>query len=354
MDSVPGGFDIVGVAPEARIYMYKALDCAGQSVGDTIISAMSQAYEDKVDIVNMSIGSGTLSFNGEVDPLVDITKKLTDAGIAIIVAMANDASGTPYGQNLYTEQWPSTEPTAIGVGAISNTDFPLVYSAEDSTGTIIQYASIYPLNFTDRADVYILDNGCDSSEWETALSTIKDVNNTIIAFGANIPGQSCQATGAGSWHGSPIAPVYIMAFNAPTTNPVNSAQQDPYLSSYDTPSQGFFGTTEFININAVDGAKFSSNYASSGGYLKYKLNFKNSSFTSVPQQAGGLMDYYSDFGPTWHAYLLKPQISAPGGHVLSTWPLGPLGSYVLVSQGDTACSRRYGNLLYFADGCLAS
>jgi hypothetical protein len=26
---------------------------------------------------------------------------------------------------------------------------------------------------------------------------------------------------------------------------------------------------------------------------------------------------------------------------------------LLVSQGDTACSRRYGNLLYFADGCLA-
>lgn len=29
MDSIPGGFDIVGVAPEASIYMYKALDCGG-------------------------------------------------------------------------------------------------------------------------------------------------------------------------------------------------------------------------------------------------------------------------------------------------------------------------------------
>lgn len=199
MDSVPGGFDIVGVAPEASIYMYKALDCDGHSVGDTIISALSQAYDDKVDIVSMSIGAGTQSFSGAVDPLADIIKKLTDAGIAVIVAMANDAAGTPYSPNLYSEQWPSTETTAIGVGAISNTDFPLVYSAEDSNGSTIQYASVYPLNVSDGLDVYLLDNGCDSNDWTTALSTIKDINNTIIAFGANLAGQGCKATSAGSW-----------------------------------------------------------------------------------------------------------------------------------------------------------
>ncbi|TVY93472.1 Minor extracellular protease [Lachnellula willkommii] len=345
MDSVPGGFDIVGVAPEATIYMYKALDCAGHSVGDTIISALSQAYEDKVDIVSMSIGAGTQSFSGAVDPLADITKKLTDAGIAVIVAMANDAVGTPYSPNLYSEQRPSTETTAIGVGAISNTDFPLVYSAEDSTGSTIQYASVYPLNVSNGVDVYLLDNGCDSHDWTTALSTIEDINNTIIAFGANLAGQGCKATSAGSWTESSITPVYIMAYNGPTTNPVNSSQEDPYLSAYDTPSQGFFGTTQFINVNSVYGAEFTSNYASSGGYGKYKLNFKSSNFTSAPQPSGGLMDYYSDFGPTWHDYTLKPQISAPGGHVLSTWPLGPLGGYAILSGTSMATP--------YISGCFA-
>lgn len=346
MDSVPDGFDVVGVAPEATMYMYKALDCSGHSVGDTIVSAMLQAYDDKVDIVSMSIGAGPQSFNGDPDPLADITKKLTDAGIAVIVAMANDASGSPYARNLYSEQWPSTEPTAIGVGAISNTVFPLVYAAEDSAGTTIQYASVYPLKFPDGADVYIMDNGCDGDEWNTVLTTIKDINSTIIAFAVNAPGQSCSSTSAGGWtSSSKLSPVYIMAFNSATKNPVNSAQEDPYLSAYDTPSQGFFGATQFININAADGAKFSSNYASAGGYGKYKLKFKSSSFTSVPQPTGGLMDYYSDFGPTWHDYILKPQLSAPGGHVLSTWPLGPLGGYVILSGTSMATP--------YISGCFA-
>lgn len=337
MDSVPGSFDIVGVAPEASIYMYKALDCDGHSVGDTIMSAMSQAFEDKVDILSMSIGAGPQSFSGVIDPLADITKKLTDAGIAVVVAAANDAAGSPYAQELYSEQWPSTESSAIAVGAISNTVFPLVYLAEDSEGANLDYASVYPLNFPSGADVYVLNNGCDSSQWNSALSAITDVNNTIIAFPVNIPGQGCQATSAaGSWKSSVVAPVYIMAFNTATKNPINSAQEDPYLSSYDTPSQGYFGTTQFININAADGATFSSNYASSGGYGKYKLTFKSTSFKSVPQQTGGLMDYYSDFGPTWHDYTFKPQISAPGGHVLSTWPLGPLGGYVILSGTSMA------------------
>jgi subtilisin family serine protease len=48
------------------------------------------------------------------------------------------------------------------------------------------------------------------------------------------------------------------------------------------------------------------------------------------------MDYYSSFGPTWHDYNLKPQVSAPGGHVLSTWPLGPLGRYAILSGTSMA------------------
>ena len=33
---------------------------------------------------------------------------------------------------------------------------------------------------------------------------------------------------------------------------------------------------------------------------------------------------------------MKPQIAAPGGHVLSTWPLGVLGSYCILSGTSMA------------------
>ena len=79
-----------------------------------------------------------------------------------------------------------------------------------------------------------------------------------------------------------------------------------------------------------------TNYAAAGGYTKYKLKFTSSSFISVPQPSGGMMDYYSSFGPVWHTYDMKPQIAVPGGHVLSTWPLGILGSYCILSGTSMA------------------
>lgn len=81
MNSVPGSFDIVGVAPEATLYAYKALDCNGHGGSDNILAAMLKAQEDGVSIVSMSLGVGAQSFNGDIDPLAAVTKKLTDAGI---------------------------------------------------------------------------------------------------------------------------------------------------------------------------------------------------------------------------------------------------------------------------------
>jgi subtilisin family serine protease len=48
------------------------------------------------------------------------------------------------------------------------------------------------------------------------------------------------------------------------------------------------------------------------------------------------MDYYSSWGPAWRSCNLKPQISSPGGRVLSTWPLGPLGGYAILSGTSMA------------------
>lgn len=132
MESIPDGFDIVGVAPEAEIYAYKALDCNGSGDSDNILKAMLMAKDDGVDIVSMSIGIGAQSFNGDVNPLAEATKSLTDAGIAVVIAMSNDVGRGSVQSALYAEEWPSTEPSAIAVGAIANKDFPLVYSAVDS------------------------------------------------------------------------------------------------------------------------------------------------------------------------------------------------------------------------------
>jgi hypothetical protein len=114
MDSVPGSFDIVGVAPEATIYMYKALDCTGGGGSDTIMAAMQKAYEDRVDLISMSIGitQENAGWDGG-DPLADVTQSITNAGIAVVVAMSNDVGASPNGNDIYTERWPRYVVTSI-------------------------------------------------------------------------------------------------------------------------------------------------------------------------------------------------------------------------------------------------
>jgi subtilisin family serine protease len=116
MDSVPGSFDIVGVAPEATIYMYKALDCTGGGGSDTIMAAMLKAYEDGVDLISMSIGitQENAGWDGG-DPLADVTQSITNAGIAVVVAMSNDVGASPNGNDIYTERWPRHVVTSIFV-----------------------------------------------------------------------------------------------------------------------------------------------------------------------------------------------------------------------------------------------
>lgn len=333
MNSVSPGFDIVGVAPEATLYMYKALDCLGQGGSDQMLAAMLQAQIDGVHLVSMSVGLGPQSIAGDtVDPIADVTKKLTDAGIAVIVAAANDAGPGKYSAFLYDEQWPSTEPSAIGVGATANKDFPVVYSAVDSKGSTIKYASVWPIDLPEGADVFMVSNGCDTDAWITALEVVTDVNNTVFAFNigdGTTEGQLCQGLHVAGWKSASQQPVYLMGYN--TANP------DPFWNVYDVPSQGYFGDDiQYTNVNVDDGVTLAANYDSAGGYGKYKLKFPSKSFQSVAQVTGGYMDYYSDFGPTWHTYNLKPQIAAPAGHTLSTWPLGSLGGYAILSGTSMA------------------
>lgn len=326
MDSVPGGFDLEGVAPEASVYMYRVLDCDESGGGsDVVMSALIKAYEDGVDLVSMSLGFGIPPIDGEPDPIATTVAQLYNAGIAVIVAVANDASWNSMTNELYMAEWPSSDPNAIGVGAVSNTDYPLVYSSVDTLGKTLHYASNYPLNITSFASVYILQDGCDFEEWGGILSSLNgtNVNETIFAFEVN---SECTALDAGATAISLANPPYILAFNENTTN--------PYLAEYDIPSPGYFGSANFIYLNYADGLTLNQNYEKAGGFPRYKLSFHSNEFISNAQASGSMIAYYSDFGPVRYTYDLKPEISAPGGHILSTWPLGQYGDYCVL-QGTS-------------------
>src|SRR5699024_8031433 len=70
---------VVGVAPDATIGAYRVFGCTGSTTSDIMLSAMELAYEDEMDVVNMSIGSGWSSWDQY--PTAVASNWLVDSGI---------------------------------------------------------------------------------------------------------------------------------------------------------------------------------------------------------------------------------------------------------------------------------
>ncbi|KAL8341889.1 hypothetical protein RB601_005296 [Gaeumannomyces tritici] len=332
----PDGLPVTGVAPEASIFMYRIFDCNGRAPGtDYIIAAMLRGIQDKVDVLSLSLSIGATPATGLGDPLADIIKRVTDAGVAVIIAIANDAGPSPFSRNIYTQEFPSTEPTAIAVGSVANQDFPLLYNMTDSVGNTIQYASIWPIKVPEL-EVIVVSDPCSIASWRDAVSGVsaQRLNQTIYAFEVS---EDCRSADA-IYAAQRSMPPFIMGYGV--------ASQNPYAEPYSLPPQSRLGTSHFIQLSTLDGDRLRAGLATAGKGNNYTVKFPaQSSFSSAPQITGGRMDYYSSFGPLRLTYDLKPQISAPGGNILSTFPLGELGGYAIMSGTSMATP--------FLAGCYA-
>jgi subtilisin family serine protease len=49
-------YNVTGVAPEASLYQYRIFGCTGASSDDLVIMAMQRAFNDGVDVINLSLG----------------------------------------------------------------------------------------------------------------------------------------------------------------------------------------------------------------------------------------------------------------------------------------------------------
>jgi len=97
---------VIGIAPNADLYVAKILGDNGEGSIDAIIQGIAYAVHNKVDIISMSLGC-------EVDPGPNLHRAIKyayDQGIIIVAATGNEAHGI---------DWPAVYDEVISVGAIS-------------------------------------------------------------------------------------------------------------------------------------------------------------------------------------------------------------------------------------------
>ena len=99
---------INGVAPDAKIIAYRALGPGGSGTTEQVLSAIDQAIEDKVDVLNLSLGN---NINGPDLPISLAINKAVEKGITAVTSSGNS------GPNKWTVGSPGTATKAISVGA---------------------------------------------------------------------------------------------------------------------------------------------------------------------------------------------------------------------------------------------
>ncbi|AZB40907.1 peptidase S8 [Bacillus sp. FJAT-42376] len=99
---------VKGIAPEASLYIYRALGPGGMGTSEWIIAAIDRAVRDKVDVLNLSLGNDV---NGPDWPTSLALNRAVDKGIIAVAAGGNS------GPEKWTLGSPGTAEKAISVGA---------------------------------------------------------------------------------------------------------------------------------------------------------------------------------------------------------------------------------------------
>ena len=98
-----------GIAPEAMIRAYRVFGCGGSATADVIVAAIDMAVADKVDVINMSLGS-PFGRNDDLDSVA--TNNAVAAGVVVVASSGNSGPGA------YITGSPSAADRAISVAAM--------------------------------------------------------------------------------------------------------------------------------------------------------------------------------------------------------------------------------------------
>jgi minor extracellular serine protease Vpr len=107
-----------GVAPDASLISYKVFTNKSKSTGsDAILFSLEQAFLDKCDVVNLSLGR---DFGWTEDPLAIACDRATEAGIIVVASAGNDGK-RDLNYNLFPIHTPGTGLKAISVASSDET-----------------------------------------------------------------------------------------------------------------------------------------------------------------------------------------------------------------------------------------
>lgn len=267
--------ELLGVAPNASIYAYRALGPGGFGTSIQVIAAMEEAVKDGVDVMNLSLGN---TVNGPDYPTSKAVNEAAKHGVAVVVANGNA------GPTDWTVGAPATATSALSVGAYQpSSQVPYLY--EPSARRKIQLS---PLTFSlpwDLTRDYQIVADENETNVQGKIGLIKQMDKPVVDNVLKLRDDGAVA---------------VIIYNIKPNN------------------QEWLAGLQEANIDipiAIISTK-------DGRWIDKHIQEKEAYFKNEQQMRDGTIASFSSRGPVTVNWMLKPDIIAPGVNILSTVPGG--------------------------------
>lgn len=313
-DQENGG--VVGVAPDAQIFAMQVFGDTGSAYNDDIIRAVEDSVKLGADILNLSLG-GTAGFYDDADYLQKALAYAEKNGVVVCVAAGNDGSSSADGADgdYNTNDWgvidtgavssPATYPGALSVASVDNAYLRgksvTISSGEDTvySGVVTDFSKGNHTDWSSLGEVPILEFGYGDlfEDIFPKLSTLPEGPYVaLVQRGKDISFEDKINYLMGMAHASAV-----IVYNNEATDQVPANVSAESASQYTA-----------MMVSGSTGAKLME-LVQAGA----TVSFDGLHDVVYPNEAtGGKVSTFSSWGST-PTLDIKPEISAPGGNILS-------------------------------------
>lgn len=288
---------IKGVAPEATLLGYRVLGPDGGTTED-VVAGIERAVQDGADVMNLSLGN---SLN---NPDWATSIALDWAMAEGVVAVTSNGNAGP---NNWTVGSPGTSRDAISVGA---TQLPYnVYTSVLSTSEGVSYPTAKVMGFPSDEELLAL-NGEEYEFVYVGLGAEADF------VGKDLTGKIALISRGG------------FAFVDKATNAKNAGAVGAIIFNNvagehaDVPGMAI----PTIKTELADGQKLLAELAAGNNKVSFNIEFS--------KHVEETMADFSSRGPVTLSWMIKPDVSAPGVNIVSTFP----GNSYAALQGTSMSS----------------
>lgn len=321
----PNPYNFTGIVPDATLGMYRVFGCFDSVGNDVLVAAFNMAYEAGADIITSSIGGAS---GWTEDAWAVAVSRIVEAGTPCSIAAGNEGA-----DGIFYASGAADAIGAISVGSVDSITTPAnlslgtwtsnssIDASEDFTYNLGTPSDIpngnYPL-WALNYNTSVADDGCDAFPTDTP-----DLSSSIVLIRRGTCTFVDKADNAAAYGAK-----YVVFYNNASPGTI-------------APSADGADITGVGMVTADQGAEWIA-ALSAGDDIELAITGDSEIVTVDNNVTGGYISTYSTWSPTWEVYI-KPEVSAPGGNILSTYPLAD-GGYAVLSGTSMATPYIAGKL----------